>query len=196
MHPDQFTLINALDSEIIIRSKSELLYHTEFLDLLNLDKSAKIQIHVGGAYGNKEESIKRFIKNYFSLEERIKERLTIENDDRLFTVDNCLRIHQETGLPVLFDSFHHTILNNGESIHDALKRCSHTWKKQDGLPMVDYSSQNESGRPGNHTQHIDSRDFKLFLSQIKEVDCDIMLEIKDKEESALKAIQILKLHHR
>lgn len=192
MHPDQFTLINALDSEIITRSKRELLYHTEFLDLLGLDRSAKVQIHVGGAYGNKEESIKRFIKNYASVEEKIKARLTIENDDRLFTVDNCLQIHHETGLPVLFDSFHHTILNNSESIYDALKRCSRTWKKRDGLPMVDYSSQNKSGRPGNHTQHIDSRDFKSFLSQIKEIDCDIMLEIKDKEKSALKAIQIIK----
>ena len=187
MHPDQFTILNALDQTIVERSKKELLYHTQFLDLLGLNQSEKIQIHVGGAYGNKEISIDRFITQYNSLDQSIKNRLLIENDERLFTVNNCLYISHLTGIPVLFDSFHHSILNNGESYHDALENCSKTWKKKDGPPMIDYSSQNPDGKTGNHAQHIDSNDFFRFLLQIRGIECDIMLEIKDKERSALKA---------
>jgi UV DNA damage endonuclease len=49
MHPNQFTLINSINDEIFARSKKELKYHAEILDLMKLDTSAKIQIHVGGA---------------------------------------------------------------------------------------------------------------------------------------------------
>jgi UV DNA damage endonuclease len=46
VHPDQFTLINSLSNDIFERSKRELQYHADLLDCLNLDFSAKIQIHV------------------------------------------------------------------------------------------------------------------------------------------------------
>lgn len=191
MHPDQFTILNALDPAITERSKKELLYHTQFLDLLELNQSAKIQIHVGGVYGNKEKSIERFIEHYNSLFNSIKTRLVIENDERSFSIDNCLQISHITGIPVLFDSFHHSILNNGESYREALDKCSKTWKNKDGPPMIDYSSQNPEGKSGNHAQHIDLIDFKKLLSKIKGIECDIMLEIKDKEKSALKALHAI-----
>jgi len=60
MHPDQFTLINSIREEIFERSRMELKYHTEVLDLMNLDSSAKVQIHVGGAYNEKQQSMDRF----------------------------------------------------------------------------------------------------------------------------------------
>ena len=54
MHPDQFCLINAKDENIIQKSVAELNYHCQFLDEMQLDASAKIQIHVGGIYGDKK----------------------------------------------------------------------------------------------------------------------------------------------
>ncbi|MDD1665292.1 MAG: hypothetical protein LUQ32_08035 [Methanomicrobiales archaeon] len=61
MHPDQFILINAPDETIVERSIAELRYHAEVLDLMDLDTTAKIQIHVGGVFGDREASIRRFI---------------------------------------------------------------------------------------------------------------------------------------
>jgi UV DNA damage endonuclease len=106
MHPDQFVLLNAPDTGVLERSIADLTYQSQVLNLLGLDDSAKLQIHAGGVYGNKTASMERFIKNYERLDETIRRRLVIENDERLYTVSDCLTIHKRTGIPVLFDVFH------------------------------------------------------------------------------------------
>ncbi len=58
------------------RSVKELRYHARVLDLMKLDTSAKIQIHLGGMYGDKAKSMRRFIKRFNELGERIQKRLT------------------------------------------------------------------------------------------------------------------------
>jgi UV DNA damage endonuclease len=186
MHPDQFTLINSLKDEIFERSRRELLYHARVLDRLGLNRTAKIQIHVGGVYGDKPAAIKRFIARYHTLEEEIRRRLVIENDDVSYTLADCLEISAETGIPVLFDVFHHSVNCSGEPVPEAVRRAAETWKKRDGILMTDYSSRKPGGSRGNHAESIDIRDFKKFLAAAP-VDFDVMLEIKDKERSAQKA---------
>jgi len=189
MHPDQFTLINSVDENIFKRSVKELAYHAQVLDLMNLDSSAKIQIHVGGVYGNKNKSIRRFVKRFFKLDSSITNRLVIENDDKLYCLRDCIEISYETGLPVLFDVFHHTLYNSGESIAEAFGSFVRTWSVgKDGIPMVDYSSR-QYGSSRQHAESIDLDDFRLLLKETESYDFDIMLEIKDKEKSALKAVE-------
>jgi UV DNA damage endonuclease len=188
MHPDQFIILNSPDPNVVERSIAELKYHAELLDLLGLPASAKIQLHVGGVYGNPSESIARFVRVYGNLDPLIRRRLVIENDDRRFTAADCLNIHGQTGIPILFDVFHHICANNGEDIRTILPWIQKTWKGTDGTMMVDYSSQNPGKRMGGHAEKIDLDDFRCFLSLSHPIDMDIMLEIKDKESSALAAI--------
>ncbi len=188
MHPDQFTLINSLKEDIFERSRKELLYHARVLDLLGLNRTAKIQIHVGGVYGDKPAAIERFIARYRTLEKEILRRLVIENDDVSYTLADCLAISRKTGIPVLFDVFHHSVNSSGETVEEAVRAAAATWKKRDGILMVDYSSQKKGASRGSHTESIDLRDFKKFLASTRPVDFDVMLEIKDKEKSARKAV--------
>ncbi len=190
MHPDQFTLINSLDAEIFQRSCKELLYHAQVLDLMNLDTSAKIQIHIGGVYGNRTESARRFAERFAMLDDRVRKRLVVENDDLLYSLRDCLTISTQTDIPILFDAFHHQINNSGESLKEALKLVTPTWKTKDGLPMLDYSSRLKDGSKRQHAESIDFNSFRKFLKETKPFDFDVMLEIKDKEKSAVEAVKI------
>lgn len=190
MHPDQFILINSLDFEVFEKSVKELEYHTQVLDLMGLDASAKVQIHVGGVYGDKARSMERFVSRYQKLEKIIGRRLVIENDDRLYNLKDCIQLSAETGVPVLFDVLHHKLNNTGEKIEKAFELFAPTWKEEDGLPMVDYSTQQKDKLKSKHAHSIDLKHFKNFLTKTKRFDFDIMLEIKDKEASALKAVNV------
>ena len=194
MHPDQFVVLNSPKEKIIENSIKEIEYHVDFLDSLNLDEKAKVQIHVGGVYNNKEESIRKFISVYNNLKGKIKKRLVIENDDKNYSFEDCFFIHKKIKIPIIFDYFHFQCLNNGEKIRDALKKFVSSWRKKDGIPLLDYSSQEPNERKGKHAKTLNEKDFKHFIKILKEenINVDIMLEIKDKEKSALKALKILK----
>jgi UV DNA damage endonuclease len=192
MHPDQFVVLNSKNDDIVKKSVKEIDYHCDVLDFMGLNQEAKIQIHIGGVYDDKNESINRFIKNYNRLKLKIKKRLVIENDHISYSLKDCLSVNKRIKIPIVFDVFHHECLNNKEDIFKAIKMASETWSKKDGKLMVDYSNQEEQKRKGVHRETINLDYFKSFLSEIKNIDCDIMLEIKDKEKSAIKVINLLK----
>lgn len=192
MHPDQFIVLNSKRNEVVQRSIQELEYHASFLDSLGLDTSSKIQLHVGGVYGEKEKSMNRFVTHFDLLPLSVKKRLVIENDERSYTADDCLKLSKQLHIPVLFDVLHHQINNLDEPLQNIFRLITDTWKNRDGIPMVDYSSQELNEKIGKHTNHINPNDFINFLRSLNSIDIDIMLEIKDKEKSALEAISLAK----
>jgi UV DNA damage endonuclease len=193
-HPDQFVVLNSPDPAIVQRSVSELVYQGSMLDLMELDSTAKLQIHAGGAYGDKGTALARWVDTFHTLlPEEVKVRLVVENDDRLYSLRECLSLHDETGVPILFDNFHHECLNHGEPMRLALRLAAATWNPtRDGVLMMDYSSQAPDERRGKHTDTLVPELFQNFLTDLDGLDVDMMLEIKDKEASAVRAIQILR----
>jgi UV DNA damage endonuclease len=192
MHPDQFVILNSFNEKVIDNSINELKYHCNILDAMDLDRTAKVQIHVGGVYGDRHRAIKKFVECYSTLSEAIRKRIVIENDDHLFNLKDCLEIHQQTGIPIIFDNFHHECFSHSkESIIQAIKKASLTWKLKDGLPMLDYSSQSKGERKGKHATTLDPLLFYNFIKETQRLDFDLMLEIKDKEKSALAVLKLL-----
>jgi len=92
--------------------------------------------------------------------------------------------------PVVFDCFHHAINCSGESIAQALEMAARTWRKKDGIPIIDYSTQAQANRRGAHSSSLDSKAFRRFMHESRAHDFDMMLEIKDKELSAIKAVAL------
>jgi UV DNA damage endonuclease len=202
MHPDQFVILNSKSEYIVKNSIRELQYHCKLLDSMRLPTSAKIQIHVGGVYGDKKKAKKDFVNNFNNLlEESLKKRLVIENDDRSYSLKDCLDINSETGIPIVFDTFHHECLNNGETFQQSLSSFIESWSYLiDGNPILDYSSQSIGERKGKHAKTLDKNHFVYMYTEFKntikenqvDLDLDIMLEIKDKEKSALLALKMIK----
>ena len=192
-HPDQFVVLNSFSIDIVQRSIQELIYQGSMLDLMGLDGTAKLQIHVGGLYGDRELALSRFAAVHATLPAAVKARVVVENDDRLFPLRDCLRLHAETGVPILFDNFHHECLNHGEPMAEALRLAAATWHPTaDGVPMMDYSSQALGERKGKHADDLVDDQFRCFLQEFHGLDMDLMLEIKNKEASALRAVTILR----
>ncbi|WP_114780723.1 UV DNA damage repair endonuclease UvsE [Botryobacter ruber] len=192
MHPDQFVVLNSPNEQTVRNSIAELVYQGSVLDLMGLDTTAKLQIHGGGAYGDKPTALNRFADVYHTqLPEAVKARLCVENDDRTYSLQDCLVLHELTGMPIIFDNFHHECNSNGEPMREAVQLASQTWQPdRDGILMMDYSSQAPGERKGKHVQNIQEQLFHDFLAETEGLDMDLMLEIKDKEASALKAIEI------
>ena len=191
LHPGQYVVINSPSDATYASSVAELIYHAELLDAMGLDRSHKVQIHLGGLHGDAEGSLAVFAARHRGLPETVRARLVIENDERSASVRDCLRLHERTGIPVLFDTLHHSIRNAGETQLKALDAARATWADADGVPMVDYSTQDDDRRPGAHARTLDVEDFRSFLRRLRGRDVDVMLEIKNKEASAMQARVVL-----
>ncbi len=198
MHPGQYTLVNTPTEQTWLNSIRELVYHATILDLMELDTSARIQIHVGGVYGDKDASLARFIERFALLPEIVRRRLVIENDERLYGVPDCLKIAEALHIPILFDDFHFRLKADPMPYDEAVRAVRATWQAQDsapngvGVPLVDYSSQDASKRFGSHAAALDEADFVGFLDRIGSDQVDVMLEIKDKNVSALRALALMR----
>lgn len=192
MHPGQFVVLNSPKKEVVEKSIADLIYHSKVLDAMGLDYTAKIQIHIGGVYNNREQATDRFCETFKSLKQSIKKRLVIENDEKSYPLKDCLEINLKLGIPVVLDTLHHECNNNNESLREAILKAKETWMDIDELLMVDYSTQEKGEKDGRHAESIDLELFKIFLRDSKDIDFDIMLELKDKEKSALKAVKLLK----
>ncbi|MGD9676758.1 MAG: UV DNA damage repair endonuclease UvsE [Vulcanibacillus sp.] len=190
LHPGQYTVLNSNNKEIVKRAINDLLYHTRILDSLGLNQEHKIILHIGGAYGDKPQSIQRFIENYQSLSDNVKKRLVIENDDKIYNIEEVIEIGMKNNIPVVFDNLHNLINPSEQELTeiDWINKCKTTWKKQDGLQKIHYSQQSETKKLGSHSEYIGINEFLNFYKMIDRDDIDIMLEVKDKNLSCVKCI--------
>lgn len=192
MHPGQYTVLNSNNKDIVSKSIKDLEYHCKFLDSLNLDSTNKIILHVGGVYNNKELAINNFINNYNLLSKNIKNRLVIENDERNYTINDLLYISEKCSIPIIYDNLHYSCyeghLGDNYSILNDVKK---TWNNDDGIVKVHYSEQNETKKRGSHSSTISCDKFLNYINSLNELDIDIMTEVKDKDFSAIKCINIL-----
>lgn len=190
MHPGQYTVLNSPSDDVVKRSVLDLQYHNQFLDSLKVNKQSKIILHIGGVYGDKEKAINRFVNNYKQLNDNIKNRLIIENDDVSYNIEDVLYIANILKIPVVYDNLHNEILNSDKSKSDNfwINETKKTWKKEDGPQKTHYSQQNPIKRAGAHSETIYLNTFLKYINAIENKNIDIMLEVKDKNLSAVKCI--------
>ncbi len=190
MHPGQYTVLNSEDSGVVERAVLDLVYHNRVLNLLVPGKEHKIILHVGGVYGDRQEALKRFVRVASSLDPAILSRLVIENDDRSYSIDQVLEVASQVGVPVVFDNLHHQVLppSVDKTEGEWISLAGETWKSKDGSQKIHYSQQDKEKRPGSHSSTIDLEVFTAFVNRLEGKKPDIMLEVKDKNLSAIKCI--------
>lgn len=185
-HPGQYTVLNSPHEGIVRAAVAELVYHARLLDALGTDPSSKIVLHIGGLYADSEHvAIERFCLCANRLPDEVRRRLVIENDDRLFDVDEVLGASRVTGLPVVFDWLHHLANPCTRPIEDVLPEVFETWKARDGRPKVHLSSQSKRAPSGAHADFVRPADMEAFM-QLAPAPFDCMLEAKQKDRALLR----------
>ncbi len=182
MHPGQYTVLNSPNEQTVSTAIAEIAYSAQLLEALGAGIDGKIVLHIGGVYRDKTSAIERFISVARELPLTIKERLVIENDDSHYHIEDVLSISEQSGLPVVFDNLHHTILTVPTPIHTLIARVFATWDASDGPPKVHFASQALGEKIGKHAAMADAQEF-IYWSRIWQASgpFDVMLEAKSKD---------------
>ena len=184
-HPGPFNVLTSPHPHVVTKCVSDLTDHGDVFDMMGLGRTPynKINIHIGGAYGDKESAMDRFCKNFELLPDSVKTRLTVENDDKqsMYSVKELYNgIYKRVGVPIVFDYHHHRFCNGGLTEREALELAMSTWPK-DITPVVHYSEsrsieqEDEKIRPQAHSDYV--YDYIDTYGN----DVDIMIEAKHKE---------------
>ena len=139
-HPSQFVLLNSPDPALTQKSIWDLASQAEILDRMGTGPEAVLITHVGGVYGDREESRARWIEGYEQCPDHVRRRLVLENDDIRFSAADVLWIHQRCGVPLVFDYQHFWCLNpEGLDLRATLERIVRSWPE--GVrPKIHFSS--------------------------------------------------------
>ena len=184
-HPGPFNVLVSPKEEVVENCVKDLTIHGDVMDMMNLSRTPynKINIHLGGVYGDKQSAMDRFCKNFEQLPENVQTRLTVENDDKasMYSVKDLYEgLYKRIGIPIVFDYHHFKFNTGGQTEQEALEMAMSTWPK-DITPIVHYSESkaehqlDESIKPQAHSDIIN----QLPNTYGKEV--DVMVEAKHKE---------------
>jgi len=190
MHPGQYAVLNSPDDSVVRRTVDDLAYHARVLDALAPGARHKIVLHIGGAYDDRKSALNRFASEYRNLSEAVRRRLVLENDGRVYTISDVLELCARLGAPAVYDNLHNLLKSADPKKGDAfwITQCAPTWRQQDGAQKVHYSQQHPQKANGAHSDTIGIDAFLDFYHKLADEKPDIMLEVKDKNLSALKCI--------
>ncbi|MBM4761570.1 UV DNA damage repair endonuclease UvsE [Bacillus sp. B15-48] len=192
-HPNQYTLFTSTRPEVSDNAVIDMSYHYEMLEAMGLENDAVINIHIGGAYGNKPETLVRFHKNLQKLPLAIKHRMTLENDDKTYDAEETWRTCQKEEIPFVFD-YHHHMANPCEMpLEELLPACFSTWKRIGMRPKIHLSSPKSESAYRAHADYVDVEFVKPLIKIVRELgeDVDFMIEAKRKDQAALALIENL-----
>jgi len=180
-HPSQFVILNSPKDDVVEKAIADLEYHASIAELVGADV---INIHGGGGYGDKLSALARFEENFKHLSPKVKKRLTVENDDKIYTPNDLLPLCKQLNIPLVYDVHHHRCLKDILTEEQATNAALETWNRE---PLFHISSPLygwDSNKTHHHHDYIDINDFPKFWKSIGPFTLEV--EAKAKELAILK----------
>ena len=192
MHPGQFNQIGANKRDVFDKTVADLSMHADILDKMGTDPMESILcIHGGGLYGDKEETLHRWIRQYDELPSKVKRRIAIECCEKCYSIKDCLHLSEECKIPVILDTHHddcYRILHPDHKlapVQEYLPEVVESWR---GIsPIFHISEQRPDARIGAHSDYIEKiPEYLLSLPEEIRMDVSIEVEAKEKEKAIFK----------
>lgn len=165
------------------------------LEALGCGREGVLVLHAGGVFGDRAAALHRFAAGYERLPAAARERLALEPDEDCFGLADLLRLHQQLGVPLVFDALHHQINNPLElPLAEALGLALSTWPR--GVrPKAHFSTQRTEAHVlparrgaearvlapqlGQHADFVNPFEFAALLRAARGLPgFDLMLEAK------------------
>lgn len=183
-HLPEVCVLSSPDGGVFQWLQRYLVYHRRLFEAMGLDETAKIVLHVGGAYNDPNQALRQAEQNFATLDPWSQARIVLENDDKTFSAAQTLHLAERLGVPMVFDFHHHVLRNDGEPLEELILHAFSTWK--DRPPKVHLSSPKSAKQPRAHADYV-SWEFALpFFEALhaagSSVDVvDVMIEAKKKD---------------
>ena len=191
-HPGQYNVVGSPSKASFQQTCVDLKYHADVLDLMGMDENSVMVVHGGGVYGDKEATLERWCVQFKKLPENVQKRLVLENCEKCFSIEDCLKVSKKVNIPVVFDTHHYecyNILHPDEKLKpapDYILDILNSWKNRNIKPKFHVSEQG-AGRCGHHSDYIEIiPDYLLEIPEKYNTHVDIMIEAKMKEQAIFK----------
>lgn len=186
-HPDHFVVINSPKEDKFTASINVLKYHYKLLHAMGIDPTHRCVLHLGGSYGDKVKSLERFIDNWSAIPRGIQKMIMLENDDTLYTMEDCLYVCEKLGIPFIFDLHHHMANHEDMDWVPNWERVLQTWEHSPLPVKMHISSPKSEKEFKSHADYINSDQFLEFAYRANQstdqIDC--MIEAKKKDDALL-----------
>lgn len=193
-HPGQFNVLTSPHEHVVENCVTDLTIHGEVFDMMGLSRTPynKINIHIGGVYGDKQSALDRFCKNFERLPDSVKTRLTVENDDKAtcYSVEDLYHgVYRRIGLPIVFDYHHHRFCPGDLTEQAAVELAASTWPE--GIkPCFHYSESRSEEKGDPKIKPQAHSDYVYQYIDTYGYDVDIVVEAKHKELAVEKYYEI------
>ena len=184
-HPGPFNVLTSPHPHVVDNCIKDLTMHGDVFDMLGLTRTPynKINIHIGGAYGDKESAMRRFCKSFERLPDSVKSRLTVENDDKasMYSVRDLYDgVYTRIGIPIVFDYHHHKFCTGDMTEQQALELAILTWPE--GItPATHYSESRRDEQKDEKIRVQAHSDYVYDKIETYGNEIDVMVEAKHKE---------------
>jgi UV DNA damage endonuclease len=189
IHLDEYCVLNSTNPNIVNSTINIIKFYKNMLKTMNIE--SYMILHVGSSAFGIEKSITRFINNFKKLDEESQNMIILENDDKIYKIEDVLKICKTLNIPMVLD-YHHYKCNRVEHLEENIKDIINTWKNK--TPKMHLSSKKNNKEFRSHHDYINIEDFieleKIIKKENKNI--DIMIEAKQKDMALFKLTRELK----
>ena len=188
-HPDQFVVLSSDNPSTVNNAIKELSHHAWVFDKMHLPATPYAAINIHGGKSDRLEQLIQVVRN---LPDNVRSRLTFENDESAYNLVDLLKVNSVTGVPVVWDSHHHTFNDSDLSLDDAYGLAVYTWKNTGVKPLQHLSNTTPGLENGSFTERRKHSDFIHYIP-----DCQrdgVLKDVVDIDvEAKMKNLAVIKL---